>query len=110
MVEVRRVGVVSLAVMLGVLYAALGLIIGLIFACATLLSVGLVASAAEDLGLGGGGAIIGLLYAVCFPILYGVIGFVTGAVVALLYNIIAGIIGGIKIELAGAELAKEPQQ
>ena len=110
MVEIRRVGVLSLALMLGLLYAALGLIIGLFAACAMLLSVGLVASAADDLGIGGGGAIIGLLYAVCFPILYGVIGFVTGAIVAVLYNIIAGIAGGIKIELTGAEVVKAPQQ
>jgi len=108
MIEIRRVGILSLALMLGVLYAAIGLIIGLLFACATLLSVGLIASAAEDLGIGGGGALVGLLYAVCFPILYGAIGFVTGAIVGLLYNIIAGIIGGIKIELKGTELAKAP--
>ena len=106
MVEIRRVGVVSLAMMLGVLYTALGLIFGLIFACATLLSVGLVASAAEDLGIGGGGALVSLLYAVCFPIVYGIIGFVSGAVIGLLYNIIAGIAGGIKVELRDAELAK----
>jgi hypothetical protein len=108
MVEIRRIGVLSTALMFGVLYAALGLIFGLLFACTTLLSVGIVASAAEDLGIGGGGVVFAMLYAVCFPLLYGAIGFVMGAILAFLYNIIAGIIGGIKIELAGTETAKAP--
>ncbi|UCG23393.1 MAG: hypothetical protein JSW55_14755 [Chloroflexota bacterium] len=101
MVEIRRIGVLSTAVMFGLLNAALGLIIGLLFACATLLSVASLAAAMEDLGIGGGGVIIGLLYAVCFPILYGAIGFVFGAVLTILYNIIAGFAGGIKMELKG---------
>ena len=110
MVEIRRVGVLSLALMLGLLNAAVGLIIGLLFACSALLFSATLATATEDLGFGGGGVIFGLLYAVCFPILYGVIGFVAGAIVAVLYNIVAGIAGGIKIELTGVELAKAPQQ
>jgi len=109
MVEVRRVGVLSLALMLGLINAALGLIIGLLFACSAILFSATLASATEDLGFGGGGILFGLLYAVCFPIMYGIIGFIAGAVAAVLYNIIAGIAGGIKIELKGTELAKEPQ-
>ena len=106
MVEIRRIGVLSLALMLGLLSAALGLLIGLFFACSAILFSATLVSATEDLGFGGGGILFGLIYAVCFPILYGIIGFITGAVFGILYNIIAGIAGGIKLELAGAELAK----
>jgi hypothetical protein len=100
MVEIRRVGILSLALMLGLLYTALGLILGLIFACITLFGVASFAASMEELaGIGGGGVLVAGLYAICFPILYGVIGFISGAVIGLLYNLIAGIAGGIKIEL-----------
>lgn len=109
MVEIRRVGILSLALMLGLLYTALGLIFGLIFACITLFGVASFAANMEDLtGLGGGGIVFAALYAVCFPIMYGVIGFIAGAIIGVLYNVIAGIAGGIKIELKGTEIAKAP--
>ncbi len=53
MVEVRRIGVLPLALMLGLLSAALGLLIGLFFACFTILFGATLASATEDLGFGG---------------------------------------------------------
>ena len=58
MVEVRRVGVLSLALMLGLINAALGLIIGLLFACSAILFSATLASATEDLGFGGGGILL----------------------------------------------------
>jgi len=100
MVEIRRVGVLSLALMVGLMYTALGLIFGLLFACTTLFSVGSIAASVEDLpGLGQGGIVAAALSAICFPILYGVLGFIAGAIFGILYNIIAGIAGGIKVEL-----------
>ena len=111
MVEIRRVGVVSLALMTGLLYLIMGLIIALPFACAMIVGgVSLVASLEELPGLGESSILFGLLYAVCLPILLGAIGFIAGAILAIAYNILAGIIGGIKIELKGTELVKAPQQ
>lgn len=109
MVEVRRVGIWSMALMSGLLYAALGLLVGLLFACVSVLGFSALAANVEDLvGLGGGSIIISVLYAVCLPILYGVIGFIFGAIMAILYNIIAGIAGGIQVELKGGDLVKGP--
>ncbi len=108
MVEVRRVGILSLALMSALLYGAIGLIVGLIFACFALIGAGMLASVEELTGVGGGGALFGIAYAVCMPILYAAMGFVFGAIAGFLYNIIAGIIGGIKIELNDADLAKGP--
>ncbi len=107
MVEIRRVGILSLALMLGLLYTALGLIFGLLFACITLFGVAGIAASMEDLaGFGGGGVVVAAVYAICFPIFYGVIGFIAGAIIGVLYNVIAGFAGGVKIELRDLGLAK----
>jgi hypothetical protein len=107
MVEVRRVGILSVALMFAVLYGILGLIIGILFACVSVIGAASFAAIMEETtGLGGGGILFGLLYAVCMPILYAAMGFVFGAIGGALYNVAAGIIGGIKIELNDADLAK----
>ena len=95
---IRRVGVLSLDKVLGVLYELLGLIVGALFAIVSLLgaAVGVANSQSSD-------AFAGLLFGVgsviFLPIFYGVLGFVFGLIGALLYNGIARIIGGIEIEL-----------
>jgi hypothetical protein len=97
-VVIRRVGVLSLGKVLGVLYALLGLIVGALFAIVSLLgaAVGAADSQASD-------AFAGLLFSVgsviFLPIFYGILGFVFGLIGALLYNGIARLIGGIEIEL-----------
>jgi hypothetical protein len=40
-----------------------------------------------------------ILSLITFPIIYGILGFITGAISAFLYNIIASKIGGIKVEI-----------
>ena len=93
MKEIKRLDVVSVATILGVLYAILGLIFGIIFAIVGTATMG-IADLPSGLGLFfGAGAIIFL------PIFYGILGFIVGAIVAFFYNIIAGRIGGIKMEL-----------
>ena len=98
--EIRRVGVWSVAKVMCVLYALIGLIIGLFVALAALLGV-LGAAAgnsdlgAAELGFGIGGDIVGL---VVLPILYGVAGAIGGLIFALLYNLVTALVGGIKIE------------
>ncbi len=109
MVEIRRVGVLSLALIAGLISAAYGLIGGLIMACFMVVGVAGMAATFEDLtGFGGGSLVIGLSSAVCLPILYFVFGFIGGAIAGFLYNIVAGIAGGIKIELSGTEVVKTP--
>ena len=95
---VRRVGVLSLNKVLGVLYALLGLIVGALFAIVSLsgAAVGAANSPASD-------AFVGLFVRVgsviFMPIFYGILGFVFGLIGALLYNGIAQVIGGIEIEI-----------
>jgi len=99
MYTVRSIGVMSLAKMMGAVYCALGLIFMPIFLIAGL--AGMMAGGRE----GAFGAVGGVFLAICFPVLYGVIGFVAGAIGALLYNLFARWVGGIELELRAPAVA-----
>ena len=90
--EIKKMGVLSLAKIYTVIMAIFGLILGAIF---TIISL-MVSSAANVEGLGG----YGVASIIILPIFYGVIGFVSGALGAWIYNVAAKTIGGVQIELA----------
>jgi hypothetical protein len=96
-IVVRRIGMLSLAKMLAVLYASLGLIIGAFFFAFAL--IGAVVGPGNQLaaGLVAGAAII-----VLAPLFYGLIGFVGGIVLAAAYNFIASFAGGVQMEFEPA--------
>ena len=92
-VSIKRLDVMSCGVMLGVLYAVLGLFVGGVF---SLMALGGAAAGGADMmaGLiGGVGAVIIL------PLMYGVMGFLGGLIGALLYNLCASLVCGIKFDL-----------
>ncbi len=93
MQELKKVDVLSVALICGCLYAILGFFMGIIFALVGAAFMGL-AQVPSGFGLFFGAAAI-----IFLPILYGILGFVFGAIFAFLYNVVAGRIGGIKIEL-----------
>ena len=94
--RLKSVGVLSVAKIMGAMYALLGLLF---------LPVFLIAGAAGMMSGGGdrgagmiaGVGMIGL--AIMMPILYGAMGFVGGAISALLYDLLAGRLGGIEMNL-----------
>lgn len=95
MATLKRVGVVSLAKIMGCLYALIGLIVGAVFSLFSLVGV-----VAADTGgdrvaamLFGAGAVI------IFPLMYGILGFISGLLIAALYNVCASAVGGLEIEL-----------
>ena len=90
---IKSVGVLSVAKIMGLMYACLGLIFAPLF-----LLIGLLASAAgqHNNPLAG---IFSIGFAVFFPVLYGVIGFIAGLIGALLYNLFARWVGGFALEL-----------
>ena len=90
MQKVKRIGVLSLAKILGILYAIFGLIVGALFALLPLFGFN-----ADETGLSFGTASI-----IIFPILYGIMGFVGGLITAFFYNLIVGKVGGLEVELA----------
>jgi len=89
---VRRVSVISVANVYGLVMVCIGLIIGLVYAF-----LGCAIGAAADMG--GVGFGFGLIGIIILPILYGIMGWVSGAIGAALYNLVAGWIGGVQIEL-----------
>ena len=94
----KRVGVLSAAKIVGVSYAALGVLIGLcfsvIFSLLPMAAPGgqteLPSCLAPMFGIG----------AVLFmPIVYGLMGFVGGALGAVAYNVFARVVGGLELQL-----------
>jgi len=94
---VKRVGPLSVAKNIAVLYALIGIIIGAFFSLAAV--AGAFANA-DDSGVGAGIAgIIGVGAIVAFPIFYACLGFVGSLIAAALYNMVASMVGGIEIDL-----------
>jgi hypothetical protein len=96
---IRRIAPLSCAKIAGIVYAALGLLFGVIVALFS--SLGATFAAAQTrvasplLGLFMGvGAIIVL------PIFYGIIGFLSALITAWVYNLVASRVGGIEIDVA----------
>jgi hypothetical protein len=94
---IRKIGVLSLAKIMGALYGLMGLIFGAIFALVSLVSAGMATAMQDESAwiapLFGVGAVIFL------PIMYGCLGVVFGALTAWLYNIVAGMAGGLAVEV-----------
>ena len=100
--RIRKLGVLSV----GKIYAVMMLIIALIFSIPyglfiIVLALGGASNMGGDnaLALGGGGVAIGIMVMIGFPIIYGIFGFICGIIGALIYNILAGIVGGVEIEV-----------
>ena len=95
--ELKAIGPVSSAKVLGLFYAAIGLVAGVVVAC--------VALAGATLGRGGEdvspflGSMFGVAAIVLLPVLYGVLGALGGLILSGLYNVIARRVGGIQVTL-----------
>jgi hypothetical protein len=90
MQRLAKLGVLSVAKHLAVLYALLGLLASAMALCVAFVQV--VSGDMEQ-------AIVSIVAAVVFPFLYGVLGFLFAGLVAWLYNLIAARLGGIELEL-----------
>jgi hypothetical protein len=94
---VKRIGPLSVAKNVAVLYAVLGVIIGAFFSLAAVAGA---FAGAEDAGVGAGIAgIIGVGAIVAFPIFYACLGFIGSLIAAVLYNLVASMVGGVELEV-----------
>lgn len=91
----KKLGVMSCAKVSGVLYAAMGLIVGFFFSIGSIFA-GLIGSSG---GMDGGmfGALFGIGAIILMPIFYGVMGFVGTAIAVFVFNLITQYTGGIEM-------------
>lgn len=97
---ITKVGVLSLGKLLGIMYAAIGAVFGLLYALFAIVGGGAMLAMGGDEGAMGGGMMMGMGVAavIVLPILYGLIGFVGGLLSALFFNIAAKYAGGLEVE------------
>jgi hypothetical protein len=84
-----RIGPLSAAKVVAVLYAIFGLVMGAFLSVAALFRP----------DPGGVAALWGVAAVVFFPVLYGVGGFVVTLLTAWLYNVVAGVVGGVELDV-----------
>jgi hypothetical protein len=97
---IRRVGVMSAAKVGGALYAAIGLLIGCVFAAISLIGAGFIANSGNHGDMPPWFAsMFGVAAIVVAPIFYGVMGLIGAAVGAWVYNLIAGLTGGLELDV-----------
>ena len=92
MVEIKRIGVLSMAKIQALVMGVMGILLGLIYAI-----MGIFYGVTNNSFLIGFG--LGVLAIILVPLMYGGFGFVCGAFGAFVYNLIAKWVGGIDIEL-----------
>lgn len=90
---IKSVGVLSVAKILGLIYACMGLIFAPLF-----LLIGLIGSMVGQQKTPFAG-MFGVVVALLMPVFYGVLGFIMGAIGALLYNLFAKLVGGFELEI-----------
>jgi hypothetical protein len=93
---IRRVGVLSVAKVAGLLYGAMGLLFG---ACIALFSLAGATVAADEEFPAFFGLLFGMGAVVFLPILYGILGFLFIGLLAALYNFVAGMTGGVVVDV-----------
>jgi hypothetical protein len=97
--EIKKLDPVSLAKVMGVLYALLGFIIGLFFAAFGSIFSGLMEAGGEEASSSAFSNMFGIGSIIFFPIMYGIIGLIGGVLTGFLYNLVAGWVGGIKMDV-----------
>jgi hypothetical protein len=90
---VKSVGVLSVAKIMGLVYACMGLIFAPLFLVMGMLGTMLGQDRTPFAG------VFGVVFALLMPILYGLVGFIAGAIGALLYNLFSKLVGGFELEL-----------
>jgi hypothetical protein len=99
---IRKIGVMSLAKLMAVMYAGIGLVLGVLYALFAVIGGGaMMAMGGEEGAALGGGMMMGMGLAavVIAPILYGIGGFIAGLISAFFFNLAAKYTGGLELEV-----------
>lgn len=98
--RLRHIAVVQFAVVAAVLYALIGVLVGVIWALvlSPIMMAGVKTSGVSAPGVAAMAG-LGFFAILVFPIMYGVIGFIAGLLYAALYNLAARWTGGFELTL-----------
>lgn len=96
----KRIGPLSLAKIMGILYAGIGLIIGFIVSAISLIAT-LVGSAMDSSMGAFPGVMFGIGSIFLFPLFYGGMGFLSGLLMSSLYNLVSRFTGGLELVFDG---------
>ena len=104
--RLRHITVVQFALVVAVLYALLGVLLGLAWwlILSPIMMAGMKGSGVSAPGVAAMTG-IGFLAILIFPIMYGIIGFIAGLIYAALYNLAARWTGGIEFKLEQVPVA-----
>ena len=102
--RITHIAPLSVAKVAFILYGLLGLVIGVIFAFASLLGATLGAVSGDHSAFFG--AIFGVGAVVLMPLLYGGFGAIGALIAAAIYNVVAGMVGGIELTIEPAPTAR----
>ena len=92
--ELKRLDVISVGKIMGMVYGLLAVLLSPLF---LIMMIAGVFSQDKDAAVISG--IVGIMLAVAIPFVYGAMAFVVGCIVALIYNFAAGRVGGVRFEL-----------
>ncbi len=95
---IRSIRVLSLAKVMGVMYALIGLLIGLFFSLFSLLGAAFSSALDQSSGEAWLGALFGVGAVILLPVIYGCLGFLGGLISSAVYNLVARLVGGIELE------------
>jgi len=96
---IRRVGVLSVAKILAIIYGCIGFIVGAFVAIFSVLGgfAGLLSEHGRAAGVAG--MFLGVGAVILMPLFYACLGMILGSIVATIYNAAAKTFGGIEIEI-----------
>ena len=99
--RLRHLSIVQFALVAAVLYALIGILIGLFWwlVLSPIMIAGMKTTAMPTPGSLAVMSGMGFMAVIFFPIFYGVVGFIGGLIFATLYNVVAGWTGGIEMRL-----------
>jgi len=101
---VKRMGVLSFAKVTAALYTVLGFLGGALYALFFLAGGAALMAQGDKEGIAG--IAVGAGAIICFPLVYGAMGFVLGALMAFIYNLGVSFVGGFELWV-DAEVADE---
>jgi hypothetical protein len=96
---VRGIGVLSAGKIGAIIYASIGLVLGIVVALLSMAGAFAGALAHGGPGRAFFGMVFGVGAIVVLPIFYGILGCLVLMFVALVYNVAAGIVGGLEFEI-----------